>query len=68
MISVISFEVSIVAKHVNAKRMTIMNIGVLSHWTQANHFELVVRQSHRRPQGASKQGRIQGGYWGDRSP
>jgi len=31
MISVISFEVSIVAKHVNAKRMTIMNIGVLSH-------------------------------------
>jgi len=41
--------------------MTIMAVGVLSHWTQANSFELVVRQNHGRPQGASKQGRIQGG-------
>jgi len=48
--------------------MTIMAIGVLLHWTQANSFELVVRQNHGRQQGASKQGRIQGGYWGDRSP
>jgi len=30
-ISVISFEVNIVAKHANAKRMTIMAMGVLLH-------------------------------------
>ena len=48
-ISVISFEVNIVAKHANAKRMTIMAMGVLLHWTQANSFELVVRQSNGRP-------------------
>jgi len=30
--------------------MTIMAIGVLSHWTQANSFEFVVRQNHGRPQ------------------
>ena len=30
-ISVISFEVNIVAKHVNAKRMTIIPMGVLLH-------------------------------------
>jgi len=48
--------------------MTIMAIGVLLHWTQANSFELVVRQNYGRQQGASKQGRIQGGHWGDRSP
>jgi len=42
-------QVNIVIEHVNAKRMTIM--GVLLHWTQANSFELVVRQSHGRPQG-----------------
>jgi len=40
--------------------MTIMAICVLLHRTQANSFELVVRQNHGRPQGASKQGRIQG--------
>ena len=36
-------------------------MGVLLHWTQVNSFELVVRQNHGRPQGASKQGLIQGG-------
>jgi len=30
-ISIISFDVNIVAKHVNAKRMTIMAMGVLLH-------------------------------------
>ena len=39
-IFVISFEVSIVAKHVNEKILTIM--GALLHWTQTNSFELVV--------------------------
>ena len=29
--------------------MTIM--GALLHWTQANNFELVVRQNHGRPHG-----------------
>ena len=48
--------------------MTIMAVGVLLHWTQANSFELVVRQNYGRQQGASKQGRIQQGHWGDRSP
>jgi len=42
-------QINIVIEHVNAKRMTIM--GALLHWTQANSFELVVRQSHGRPQG-----------------
>jgi len=48
-IAVISFEVNIVAEHVNAKRMIIM--GAILHWTQANSFALVVRQNHGRPQG-----------------
>jgi len=30
-----------------------MVMGVLLHWTQANSFELVVHQSHGRPQGRS---------------
>ena len=42
-------QVNIVIEQVNAKRMTIM--GALLHWTQANSFELVVRQSHGRPHG-----------------
>jgi len=46
---VISFEVDIVAEHVNAKRKTIM--GALLHWAQANSFELVVLQIYGRPQG-----------------
>jgi len=50
-ISVISFEVNILAKHVNAKTMTIMAMGVLLHRTPANSSELVVRQSYGRPQG-----------------
>jgi len=41
-----------VAEHINAKRMTIM--GVLLHWSQANSFEPVVRQTHWRPQGGAK--------------
>jgi len=36
--------------------MTIMAVGLLSHWTQANSFELVVRQSHWRPQGRQYRG------------
>jgi len=40
--------------------MTVMAIGVLLHWTQANSFELPVRQNHGRPQEPSKQGRIEG--------
>ena len=59
-ISVNSFEVSIAAKDVNAKRMTIMAIGVLLHWTQASSFELVVRQNHGRPKGASSKGESRG--------
>ena len=59
-ISVISFAVNIVAKHVNAKRMTIMAMGVLSHWSQASSFELVVRQSHGRPQGRHNRGESRG--------
>jgi len=55
LISVISFEVNIVAEHINAKRMTIM--GALLHWTQGNSFELVVHQNHGCPQaGGGKTG------------
>jgi len=36
--------------------MTIMAIGALLHWTQANSFELVVRQSHGRQQGRNQEG------------
>jgi len=57
-ISVISFEVSIITKHINAKRMAIM--GALLHWTQANSFELVIRQSHGRPQGRNQEERLRG--------
>ena len=60
-ISVIRFEVNIVAKHVNGKKMTIMAMGVLFPWTQANSFELVVRQSHGRPQRRQNKG-----DWDDR--
>jgi len=56
MISVNSFEVNIVAKHV---------MGVILHWTQANSFELMVRQSRGRPQG--RQNRSES-WRGDRSP
>jgi len=42
-------QVTIITEHVNAKRMTIM--GALSHWTQANSSELMVRRNHGRPQG-----------------
>jgi len=59
-IFVISFEVSIVTIHVNAKRMTIMAIGVLLHWIQANSIELVVRQSYGRPRGRNQEGRLRG--------
>ena len=31
-------------------------VGALLHWTQANSFELVVRQNHGHPQGGSKTG------------
>jgi len=31
------------------QRVTIM--GTLLHWSQANSFELVVRQNHGRPRG-----------------
>jgi len=34
----------------NVKRKTIMDMGVLLHWTQANSFVLVVRQSNGRQQ------------------
>jgi len=37
--------VNIVAKHVDAKTMTTMAVGVLLHWTQANSSELVVVKS-----------------------
>jgi len=50
LISANSFEFNIVAKPLNAKRMTIMAMGALLHWTQAKGFELVVRQSHGCPQ------------------
>ena len=36
--------------------MAIIAIGVLLHWTQPNSFELVVRQSHGRPQGRQNRG------------
>jgi len=62
-ISVIRLEVNIVAKHVNGKRITIMSMGVLLHWTQANCFELVVRQSHGRPQGRQNRGESRRGDW-----
>jgi len=54
----INFEVNIVAKHVNAIRMTIMAIGVLLHWTQANTFELVVRQKPWATAGWNQEGRL----------
>jgi len=38
--------------------MTIKAMGVHLHWTQANSFELVVRQSHGRPQGRIQEGRL----------
>jgi len=66
--SVISFEVNIVGKHANAKRTTIVAMGVLLHWTQTNSFELVVRQSHGRLQGRQNKGESWRGDWGDRSP
>jgi len=31
-------------------------MGVLLHWTQASSSELVVRQSHGRPQGGQNRG------------
>jgi len=37
--------------------MTIMAMGVFLHGTQANSFELVVRQNHGRPQGQIQEGR-----------
>jgi len=43
--------------------MTIMAMGVLLHWTQANNFEFVVRKSHGHPQGRQNRG-----DWGDRYP
>ena len=36
--------------------MTIMAMGVLLNWTQANSSELVVRQSYGRPQGHQNRG------------
>jgi len=45
--------------------MTIMVMGVPLHWTQANSFELVVRQSHGRPHGRQTRGESRKG---DRSP
>jgi len=46
-ISVTTFKASIVAEHVNSKKMSIM--GVRLHWTQANSFELVARQNVTTP-------------------
>jgi len=37
-------DVNIVAKHAKANRMTIM--GARLYWTQANSFEILVRQNH----------------------
>jgi len=48
--------------------MTIVAVGVLLHWTQANSFELVVRQSHGRPQERQNSGESRRDYWGDRPP
>ena len=39
--------------------MSIMAVGVLLHWTQANSFELVVRQRHERPQRRIQEGAIE---------
>jgi len=39
-----------------SKGMTIMVMGLLLHWTQANSFELVVRESNGRPQGHQNRG------------
>jgi len=52
-------------QHVNANRMTIMGIGGLLQWTHASSFELVVRQSHGRPQRCQNRGESRRG---DRSP
>jgi len=62
-----SFEVNIVAKHVNVKRKSIMAMGVLLHWIQANSFEFVVRQNHERLQGRRNR-RNQERLSRDRSP
>jgi len=42
-------------------------MGVLLHWTQANSFELVVCQSHGRPQGRQNRGESWRGDWSDGS-
>jgi len=41
-------------------------MGVLLHWTQANSFEFVVRQSHGCPQERQNRGESWRGDWGDR--
>ena len=41
---------------------------VILHWTQANNFGLVVRQTHGRPQGRQNRGESWRGDWGDRFP
>jgi len=38
------------------QRMTIM--GALLHWSQANSFELMVRQNHGRAQGGGQNGHL----------
>jgi len=43
-------------------------MGVFLHWTQANSFELVVRQNHGGPQGRQNRGETRRGDWGDRYP
>jgi len=43
-------------------------MSVLLHWTQANSFELVVRQCHGRPQGRQNKGESWRGDWDDRPP
>jgi len=60
--------------------MTIMAMGVLLHWaqanslelvvhwTQANSFEFVVLQSHGHPQERQTRGESRRGDWGNRSP
>jgi len=48
--------------------MTIMTMGVLSHWSQASSFEPVVRQRHWHPHGRQNRGESRKGDWNDRSP
>jgi len=48
--------------------MTIVAVGALLHWPQANSFKLVARQSHGYPQGRQNRGKSRRGDWVDPSP